>query len=482
MKIQEKYQNRKKHTAKVLQFGEGNFLRAFVDWMIDKSNKSLGADIGVTVVQPLNGGLIDLLNEQDGLYTVVENGIKSGELIEDMTVIESIIEGINPYESFENYLASARMDSYEIVISNTTEAGIAVNKEDKYDDQPPSSFPGKLTRWLHERYKTFQGSMESGLIIIPCELIESNGEKLKEAILDYSQLWNLEEGFSEWLLKANTFCSTLVDRIVPGYPRHKLDELREKLGYEDQLIVETELYYLWVIETDEGTQKRLPFDSNLNIVYTDSLYNYRTRKVRLPNGPHTCMVPVGLLYGVETVREAVTHDLVGKFVQGVMEKEIILAVPMDNEELTSYAEDVLDRFRNPFVKHQLMSISLNSHSKYRTRVLPTVKEYVSVNGKLPKKAVFAFAAMLRLFKGDINGQTVELKDDAPILEMHKKLWAKVESSEITIEDFVTYVLAQESIWFEDLNNLPGMTTLTTAYLEAICSDGMEKALEEVLKC
>jgi tagaturonate reductase len=480
MKIQEKYLNRKKHPAKVLQFGEGNFLRAFADWMIDKSNKMNDTQTGVTVVQPLAGGLVDMLNEQDGLYTVFENGLKAGQLIENHTVVESISGGINPYTSFEAYLETAREASYEMVISNTTEAGIAVNKEDCYTDAPPSSYPGKLTRWLHERYKTFEGSMDSGLVLLPCELIEANGDTLKKCVLEYAALWQLEEGFIQWVETANTFCSTLVDRIVPGYPKDKVEALSEKLGYEDKLMIETEPYYLWVIEADEKVQKKLPFDSSLNVVYTESLFNYRTRKVRLLNGPHTCMVPVGLLYGVETVEEAVTHDVVGKFVQQVMHHEMIPAVPMDNEALALYAEDVMDRFRNPFVKHQLMSISLNSHSKYKTRVLPTVKEYIEINKTLPEKAVFALAATFRLFKGDINGRSVDLKDDPAILDLHKTIWSKFDSGHMSLRELVETVLATESIWGEDLNQIHGLTDRVTDYLSQICDQGMVKALEGLL--
>jgi len=482
MKIQDKYLNREKHTKKVLQFGEGNFLRAFVDWMIHMTNVNHQTDIGVTLIQPLAGGMVDKIMEQDALYTVVENGLKNGQVYEASTLVETITNGINPYNDFEAYLASAREETYEIIISNTTEAGIAFNSEDDYNDQPPSSYPAKLTRWLHERYKVFEGSKDSGMIIIPCELIENNGQELKKIILEYAKLWSLEEGFIKWLETANTFCNTLVDRIVPGYPRHKIDDLQERLGYEDQLIVETEPYYLWVIETDEVTRGRLPFDESLNIVYTDSLYNYRTRKVRLLNGPHTCMVPVGLLYGLETVRETVTHEIVGDYVSSVMMEEIIPAVPMDSDDLKDYATDVLDRFKNPFVKHQLMSISLNSHSKYRTRVLPTVKEYIEKEGHLPTKALFAFAAMLRLFKGDINGKAVILKDDPSVLDMHSKLWKEVDNGQLTLGGLVSEVLTNESLWFEDLNKIDGMTDLITSHLENICERGMEDALKELLSC
>ncbi|MBN2899381.1 MAG: tagaturonate reductase [Clostridia bacterium] len=480
MKIQERYRERVKHPAKVLQFGEGNFLRAFADWMIDRSNKTKGTKIGVTVVQPLAGGLVEMLNDQDGLYTVFENGLQSGELIERHTVVEAISGGINPYTDFEAFLATARELSYEMVLSNTTEAGIVVNAADRYEDAPQSTYPGKLTRWLHERYKAFEGSVESGLVILPCELIEANAETLKTCIMTYTELWKLEEGFVKWLNQANHFCSTLVDRIVPGYPRDKVESLEEKLGYEDKLMIETEPYYLWVIEADAAVQAKLSFDDSLNIVFTDSLFNYRTRKVRLLNGPHTCMVPVGLLYGVETVKEAVTHDVVGAYVHQVMHDEMIPAVPMDNDALAIYAEEVLDRFKNPFVKHQLMSIALNSHSKYKTRVLPTIKEYVVIKACLPKKAVFALAAMFRLFKGDIGGQKIDLKDDAEILALHESLWSQYDQGVITLENLVETLLGDESIWGENLNQMTGLTALTTTYLTQIVDQGMVSALGALL--
>lgn len=480
MKIQHMAQSEKKYKAKILQFGEGNFLRAFVDWMIDYSNKSKGYNTGITVVQPIANGTVDLLNNQKGFYSVIQNGIRDNVLIRETTLVEAVINGIDPYKDFDEYLETSRNMDYKFIVSNTTEAGIVFKESDRYHDAPPSSFPAKLTRWLYERYKAFNGKMDKGVTIIPCELIDKNGEKLRKYVLEYVQLWELEPEFLEWIQKANTFCNTLVDRIVPGYPRHRLEEVTEMLGYEDQLIVESEPYYLWVIEADEKVQGSLPLDRSLNVLYTDDLTPYRMRKVRLLNGPHTCMVPVGILYGLETVKEAVEDIVIGKFIQELMFDEIIPAINMDMKELKEYANEVLDRFRNPFVKHKLISISLNSNSKYHTRVLPTLKDYFGKTGALPKKAVFALAATIRLFKGEVSGSAIELKDDPDVLEMYSRLWKQYEQGIIDIHKLVVKVLSNEELWFEDLNQVDGLTDLTVQYLQIICEEGIHKALEAMM--
>ncbi len=479
MNIAESKGDRSYQTAKILQFGEGNFLRAFVDWMVDYSNKSAGTSTGVTIVQPLAEGMIDILNEQNGLYTVIENGIKGNNVIENDRVVEAIVEGINPYKDFSRFLETAREETYEIVVSNTTEAGIEFVGSDTFNDEPPSSYPGKLTRWLYERYLKFQGDPTKGVVILPCELIESNGEKLKDVILQYANLWQLESGFVSWLDQSNTICNTLVDRIVPGYPRHKIDELTRKLGYEDKLIVETEPYYVWVIQGADSVREQLPFVKDLNIIYTDELSKYRTRKVRLLNGPHTTMVPIGLLYGLYTVKQVVDHKVVGPFIEKAIQNEMIPVIDMEESELVQYAQDVLDRFRNPFVKHKLISIALNSHSKYRTRVLPTVKDYLRVEGELPKRLVFALAATFRLFKGEVGGLPITLQEDPKILETYKRLWTLFDEDKITIDSLVEELLAMENVWGEDLNKIPDLSKTTAEYVKLIHNEGMKKAIEQL---
>ncbi|SKC84410.1 tagaturonate reductase [Maledivibacter halophilus] len=481
MKPINEIKNHKKYPERILQFGEGNFLRAFTDWMIDKMNKEVDFNSSVVVVQPLKEGLVDKLNKQDGLYTLYLNGIKDKKVVSEDTVIESISRGINPYNEYDDYLEVAKNPELRFILSNTTEAGIAFDENDKLEDKPQNSFPGKLTVFLYERYKAFNGDENKGLIIIPCELIDKNGDKLKEIILKYIKLWNLEEDFIEWFEKANTFYNSLVDRIVPGYPKDKMDEITKKLGYEDKLVVEGEQFHLWVIEGPMWIKEELPAEKcGLNVIFTDDLTPYRTRKVRILNGAHTSMVPVSLLYGLKTVRETVEDEVMGRFVKEAIYDEIVPTLDLPKEELDYFAGAVLDRFKNPFIKHFLMSISLNSNSKYETRVLPSVLEYKNRKKELPKKLVFSLAALIELFKGKINEETVELKDNPEILEMYKKLWENYDGTKEGLKNIVKEVLSQEKIWKMDLNKVEGLADKVSNYLIQIETLGMNKAIHEVM--
>lgn len=469
-----------KYTERIIQFGEGNFLRAFADWMIDKMNKEADFDSSVVVVQPIERGLVDKLNEQDGLYTVYLNGIKDGQPVSEHRVVESISRGINPYTEHQKYLEVSENKELRFVLSNTTEAGIAFDENDKLDDKPQSSYPGKLTAFLYNRYVKFNGDDEKGLIIIPCELINRNGEKLKEIILRYAKIWNLDEGFIRWINEANTFCNSLVDRIVPGYPKDKIDEITKELGYEDKMVVEGEQFHLWVIEGPEWIKKEFPSEKcGLNVIFTDDLQPYRTRKVRILNGAHTCMVPVSLLYGLETVKETVEDEVMGRFVEEAIYNEIIPTINMPKDELEYFGKAVLERFKNPYIKHFLMSISLNSNSKYETRVLPSLLKYTELNNKLPQKLVLSLAAMIRLFKGEINGKEIKLMDNPEILDMYNELWKNCKDED-GLKDIVTRVLSEEKIWKMNLNDIEGLTEQVTYYLSRIEKIGMDKVLDEVI--
>lgn len=474
-------QQRQKYTEKILQFGEGNFLRAFVDWMVDKMNREINFDGGIAIVQPLEDGLINVLNEQNGLYTLYLQGIQDDEVRRDNMIIESVNRGVDPYKEYDKYLEIVKNPDLRFVISNTTEAGIAFEENDKLEDRPQKSFPGKLTALLFERYKAFDGDTDKGFIIIPCELIDKNGEKLKEIILRYANLWNLGEGFINWINDSNAFCNSLVDRIVPGYPRDRIDEITVELGYEDKLVVEGEQFHLWVIEGPDFIKEEFPADkAGLNVLFTQDLTPYRTRKVRILNGAHTSMVPVSLLYGLETVRETVEDEVMGRFVKEAVFDEIVPTLDLPEAELNYFADAVLDRFKNPFIKHLLMSISLNSNSKYETRVLPSVLEYQKRKGVLPKKLVFSLAALIRFFKGEINGKVIELKEKPEIISMYNKLWESCDGTEAGLRNIVEKVLSNEEIWKMDLNKVEGLTDKVTHYLIEIEGLGMKKALNEVM--
>jgi tagaturonate reductase len=470
------------YPEKVLQFGEGNFLRAFVDWQIDVLNKTTDFNGNVVVVQPLQNGMVEKLNEQDGLYTLYLQGIKDGQAVKEHSVISSISRGINIYTEYDQFAALTENPELRFIFSNTTEAGIAYDETDRFEDQPQKSFPGKLTAFLYKRFQAFNGDKNKGFIIIPCELIDRNGEKLKQIILKYTELWNLGEDFVQWIEAANTFCCSLVDRIVPGFPRDTIGEITEELGYQDDLVVVGEQFHLWVIEGPDWIKEEFPAHlAGLNTLFVDDLSPYRTRKVRILNGSHTAMTPVSYLYGVDTVSEAVEHPVIGRFIKELIFDEIIPTLDLPIDELKSFAEAVLDRFKNPYVKHFLLSISLNSMSKFKTRDLPSLLEYVNRKKELPRKLVFSLAALIALYKGKRGEADIPLSDDQDILELFSKQWEKFDGTMESAREIVTAVLGYEKNWGMNLNDVPGLTDAVTKDLFEIETKGMKTAVEAVLK-
>lgn len=477
----ETYKNYKTYPEKVVQFGEGNFLRAFVDWQIDKMNNEAEFNGSVVVVQPIENGLVEKLNEQDGLYTLYLQGVSDGKPIKVHSVINSIKRGVNPYANYDEYLKIAENPELRFVISNTTEAGIAFNEGDKLSDRPQKSYPGKLTALLYNRFKKFNGDAKKGLVIIPCELIDRNGEKLEKIVLKYAEIWNLEKEFIDWIKSSNTFCCSLVDRIVPGYPRDTIKEITEELGYEDGLVDVGEYFHLWVIEGPQWIKNELPIEkAGLNVKLVEDMTPYRTRKVRILNGTHTSLVPVAYLYGLNTVGESIGHEVIGKFSRELLHEEIIPTLDLPVEELQYFADAVLERFTNPFVKHYLMSISLNSMSKYETRDLPSLLEYVKRKGTLPKKLVFSLAALIEFYKGKRGEETIDLSDNQDILDLYKSVWGSCDNTEAGIKKLVTKVLGYEANWKMDLNKVPKLTDAVAHYLYQIEKLGIKEALKEVM--
>lgn len=467
------------YTERILQFGEGNFLRAFANWMIHEMNKKTGFDAGVVAVQPIDQGLINMLNDQDGLYTIYLNGIKNGKAISEHEIIDCIQRGINPYTNYADYLANAENSDLRFVISNTTEAGIAYNPEDKLDDAPQKSYPGKLTALLFKRFEAFKGASDKGLIIIPCELIDRNGDNLKRIVLQYASDWNLGEEFIDWIEHDNIFCNTLVDRIVPGYPRDKMDAITAELGYKDNLVVEGEQFHLWVIEAPETVKEEFPSEAcGLNVVFTNNMEPYRTRKVRILNGAHTTLVPVGYLYGIEKVRESLEDDVVGTYLKEAIFNEICPTLDLPEAELNQFANDVLDRFRNPYLEHALMSISLNSISKFKTRVLPSVIEFIKRKEALPKRLLFSLASLITFYSGKRGDDSIALKDDQSVLDFFSKNWMAVNASELTLEDLVNAILSNTDFWGEDLTAYDGLASQVSAYVSKIRVEGMGSVLNE----
>ena len=466
------------YTEKIIQFGEGNFLRAFVDWIIWKTNQKTDFNASVVVVQPIDRGMVDMLNEQDGLYHLNLQGLDEGKPVDSIDMIDVISRGINPYRDFEDYMKLAEQPQIRFVISNTTEAGIAYDPTCKLDDKPALSYPGKLTQLLYHRYEHFKGDLSKGLIIFPCELIFLNGKHLKECIYQYIELWQLGEGFKTWFEQACGVYCTLVDRIVPGYPRDTAEQIIEKIGIEDKLLDKGEVFHLWVIEAPQEVAREFPADkAGLHVLFVPSEAPYHERKVTLLNGPHTVLSPVGYLSGLNTVKECCEDELIGKFVRKVMFGELMETLNLPKDECEKFASDVMDRFKNPFVKHFVTSIMLNSFPKYKTRDLPGVKTYLERKGELPKGLVLGLAGICTYYKGGKRGDDeIVVNDDAAIMDLLKELWATGDVAKVA----KGVLGASELIWGEDLNKIPGLTEMLTADLALIQSEGMRAAVASIL--
>ena len=407
---------------KVIQFGEGGFLRGFADWMLQKMTDVGAFDGKVVVVQPIERGMCDMLTAQDCKYTHIIRGSEGVEA----SLIDVISRCVKPYESFEDYLALADIPTMRYIISNTTESGIVFDEGDTEDRAPNVSFPAKLTLLLKRRFDKGLG----GFIILPCELIDRNGDNLKKCILKYANLWNLGESFKLWIEKDNVFCNTLVDRINTGYPKDEHIDLE----YTDNMINTSEYFHLWVIETDYALESELPFSkAGLNVIVTrDKLEMYRTRKVRILNGAHTSLVPYALLSGLDTVKSCMDDEVMSNHIRKCVFDEIIPTLDLPKEELTEYAEQVLVRFSNPYIKHYLSAIALNSVSKFKVRVLPSILEYKRRFNTLPPTLTFAFAKLIDFYRTDMT-------NDAP------EITAFMKSAELTD------ILKRVDLWGEDLS-------------------------------
>lgn len=469
---------------RVLQFGEGNFLRAFVDWQFNELRNTGKFNGSIVVVQPLENGMVDMLNGQDGLYTVVQRGYENGKLVEKTDVVTAVSRGINPYTHYQDFIACASNPDLRYVISNTTESGIEYVHQPMPVDACPASYPAKVTILLFERFKKFKGDAVKGLILIPCELIEQNGDALKKAVLHHAQDWNCGAPFIEWVHQHNFFCNTLVDRIVPGYPRDEVGELTTKFGYNDSLIVACEVFHKWVIQGDPIVQKELPFETiGLNVVWTDDITPHRTLKVRILNGAHTTFTIPALLSGKEFVKESMEDEMIGPFIRSAVFDEILPTLQFDTQEREKFAEAVLERFKNPFIKHELISITLNSVSKYKVRVLPSLLEYYHLHHTLPQRLCIGLAALLRFYKvasigekgavGEYHGKQYPIQDSPEIIEYFDRAWKTHGDDSVALTNDV---LSQQILWGMDLTGIPGFSTTTARYLGSIETKGMKQTL------
>lgn len=408
---------------KIIQFGEGGFLRGFVDWMVQIANEKTDFSGSVVVVQPIQNGMCDMLEKQNCEYTHICRGLEGV----DIKKINAISRCVKPYDDFDSYMNLAENPDFRFIVSNTTEAGITFEGTESINDCPAKSFPAKLTQLLKKRFDL----KLSGFIFLPCELIDKNGENLKKCILKYADLWELGNEFKNWIEKDNIFCNTLVDRINTGYPKdEKID-----LDYTDNMLNTSEYFHLWVIEGYNDLFNELPLDKcELNVIVTENLEMYRTRKVRILNGAHTSLVPYAMLCGFDTVKSCIDDKEMNDHIKKCVYDEIIPTLDLPKEELIEYADNVLKRFSNPYIKHYLSSIALNSVSKFKVRVLPSIKEYIKRFNKMPENLIFSFAKLIEFYKTDMSN------DDKEIMEFMKTA---------SVKD----ILSNEKLWDEDLSYL-----------------------------
>ncbi|WP_282080293.1 tagaturonate reductase [Aquimarina algiphila] len=470
-----------KAPERIMQFGGGNFLRAFADWIIDVLNKETDFNGSIVIIKPTEKGDYTALKEQDGLFHVAIDGVRKDTLVSEVTLVKSISRVIQPYTHWNEYLSLAEDPEMRFIISNTTEAGIKFSESDTFQDAPPKEFPAKLTIWLYHRFQHFEGAIDKGCIILPCELIEQNGDTLRAAVLQYAAHWNLGTKFTSWIKESNYFYNTLVDRIVSGYPKERSKTILEKIGYEDSLLVAGEDYHSWVIQGNQIIQKELPFEhTSLNVKFVDDIKTYREMKVRILNGAHTSMVPVGYLSGLRTVKEVMDDPLTNQFVSEILSEEITKTLQdFSTSELNDFVNTTLDRFRNPTLKHFLISISLNSTSKFVSRLLPALKEYTVTYNELPKRIVFALSCVFRFYQGVYDGETIPLNDDPVALASFKKQWKLHLTETITYQQMVSFLLRDIAIWGENLDAINGLSEAVTENLRAIEQHGVRSVIKQI---
>ena len=471
---------------RVLQFGEGGFLRAFVDYFFDLANERHGFHGKVVLVQPIEKGLTDLINRQEGLYTLYLRGFQDGKTVSDKRVISCVSRCIDPYRDFEALLACAHNPDLRYIASNTTEAGIAYDPACRFDDAPQSSFPGKLTRFLYERYLAFGKEKGRGMVILSCELIDDNGKALKACVNQYANQWGLEEGFLAWLNEENLFCSSLVDRIVTGYPKGEADRLNAENGYIDSLIDTGEVFDAWVIEGPEWLKKELPFcRGDMPVIVTDDHKPYKQRKVRILNGAHTTIVLGAYLAGKDIVRDCMKDDVIAGYMDKVLYEEIIPTLTLPEDELTAFASSVRERFANPFIDHMLLSISLNSVSKWRARCLTSLKAYMDKFTSVPDCLSLGLACLLAFYHGERmeDGKLIgrrEKGNEYAISDDEKALEFFLAHRNDDAASYVHAALKNESFWGEDLTELTGLEEKVLSHYEAIKTHGAYQAMKNVL--
>lgn len=469
--------------VKVLQFGEGVFLRAFADYAVDIANEENNFNGNIAVILP-RSGKTDRFAKQNNIYTVCLRGQQDGQVYKENRVITSIDSVISARDEYDAFMALAHEDALEFVISNTTDAGIAYNEADQFSDCPPSTFPAKLTKFLYERYTYYQGDIQKGLVMVPTELNDDNGQLLKSCVLQYAALWNLDDAFTAWLASACRFVDTLVDRIVAGYPAGNIDAIQEELGYEDALLDQAEPFSLWVIGDPSLADKFTIGSDKFHVEFTDNIQAFKEQKVRILNGAHTSMVLGAYLSGLDYVGQCMADPVVRRSLDQTVFGEIVPTVDLPREKAEAFAKAVYERFENPFVNHALLAISLNSISKWKGRILPTFKDSVAATGKLPKWLTYSLAALLAFYRsteeGDgcligarAAGNTYEIHDDAEKLAFIK------ETAASPTPVYVQAVMSRIDFWGEDLTAIAGFADAVTAHIDRMAEIGVKAHIEEL---
>lgn len=470
---------------RVLQFGEGNFLRAFADYFIDIANEKAGFQGKVCVVQPIQAGRAQEINEQQGLYTVYLRGYADGEKVNQKRIVSSISRALDPYTQYDEFLQCAQNPDLRYILSNTTEAGIVFDPQCGFEDAPPESFPAKLARFLYERYRHMGMQKGKGFVILSCELIDHNGDELKRCVLRYIAQWQLDAEFKRWVEEENIFCSTMVDRIVTGYPAAEAEALTQENQYQDRLLDAGEIFAIWVIEGPASLREELPFErAGLPVVVCEDCAPFKQRKVRILNGSQTGMVLASYLSGQNIVRVCMDDDTILGYIKKTIYEEIIPSLDLPQEDMLGFAADVFDRLRNPFIDHKLLDISLNTTAKWRARDLPSVKDYFAKKGALPSCLVFSFAAYLKFYHcerleathmvGKCGDEEYKIQDDRYVLEFFA---AHKEDDNARL---VKNVCANQQMWGEDLNALGNFAAMVVQYLDTIDRVGMHNAMKALL--
>jgi tagaturonate reductase len=467
------------YPERVLQVGEGNFLRGFVDWLLHRLNVEglFQGRVVVAAPRPTGARNVARLNAQDGLYTVWLRGYLEGRLVDEREVVTSVSRAIDPHADWAAFLACAEQRAIEVVVSNTTEAGLRYEAEPCPTSAAPATFPAKLTAYLHRRFRVFAGDPAAGLTVIPCELVDDNGQVLRDLVLRHARAWSLGEAFAEWVQTANHFCNTLVDRIVTGFPTDLGEAERvAALGYEDRLLTVGEPFHLWAVEADARLKALWPFERiGLNVRYTDDVTPYRVRKVRILNGAHTSLAPVAMACGLATVREAVEDADVGPFLRRLVDDELVPAAAAelgDRAEAEAFAAATLERFRNPFIRHELRAIQQHALAKAKVRLVPALLRHAQAHGDAPPWLSLAWAFLLLGFLPGAAGEAAE--NDPHAQRALRDAWRA--EAQAGLHDAVAGMLALQDVWGVDLNALPGFTQRVAAAVQSIREHGPRPAL------